>query len=123
SFEQTFAQKREFYLILRVSMLFNPENMKITLPGWINRLTAHAWLLLIIIGVQLSATTANAAPWLDQQTVSVSGKVVSPSDPEGIPGVNIIIKGTSMGTVTDAKGGYKLDVPDKNAVLVFSAIG
>jgi TonB-linked SusC/RagA family outer membrane protein len=97
--------------------------MKITLPGWINRFTSHAWLPLLIIGVQLSASTANAAPWFDQQTISVSGKVVSAQDPAGVPGVNIVVKGTTIGTVTDANGAYKLEVPDRNSVLVFSFIG
>ena len=58
-----------------------------------------------------------------QEDISISGKVVSEEDGEGLPGVNILLKGSSEGTVTDAKGFYKIDVPDENAVLVFSAIG
>lgn len=53
----------------------------------------------------------------------VSGKVTSVTDGEGIPGVNIVIKGTTSGTVTDVEGNYKIsDLPDE-ATLVFSAIG
>ncbi|MFO7259124.1 MAG: TonB-dependent receptor [Bacteroidota bacterium] len=54
----------------------------------------------------------------------VSGKVTSQTDGLGIPGVNIIIKGSTLGTVTDAEGNYSISVPDEpGVVLVFSAIG
>jgi TonB-linked SusC/RagA family outer membrane protein len=53
---------------------------------------------------------------------SVSGKVVDEnSDP--LPGVNVLIKGTTIGTTTDAGGAYTLEVADANAILVFSFIG
>jgi TonB-dependent starch-binding outer membrane protein SusC len=56
------------------------------------------------------------------QTRNVSGKVTSQEDPEGLPGVNVIEKGTSNGTVTDVSGGYSLNVSE-GAVLVFSSVG
>jgi TonB-linked SusC/RagA family outer membrane protein len=52
----------------------------------------------------------------------ISGKVTDDVD-SPIPGVNIIIKGTSVGTTTDTEGRYSLNVPDENAVLVVSFIG
>ena len=52
----------------------------------------------------------------------VQGKVSSSEDKEAIPGVNIIKKGTSTGTITDADGLFKINV-DKNDTLVFSFIG
>ncbi len=52
----------------------------------------------------------------------VSGKVTS-DDGEPLPGVNIVIKGTTRGTVTSTDGNYNITVPDANAVLVFSSIG
>ncbi|MEX2568574.1 MAG: SusC/RagA family TonB-linked outer membrane protein, partial [Cyclobacteriaceae bacterium] len=55
--------------------------------------------------------------------VEVSGKVISSSDELGIPGVNILIKGTAVGTVTDSDGSYSLSVPNDDDVLVFSSIG
>ena len=55
--------------------------------------------------------------------ISVSGKITSSEDGEGIPGVNIIVKGTSVGTITDAQGSYSINVPDQNAVLVISSVG
>jgi TonB-linked SusC/RagA family outer membrane protein len=55
-----------------------------------------------------------------QQTVT--GKVTAADDGSGIPGVNILEKGTSNGTVTDADGNYQINV-GSNATLVFSFVG
>lgn len=52
----------------------------------------------------------------------VKGKVTASSDNSAIPGANIIIKGTSLGTVTDVNGNFSMDVAD-NDVLVISYIG
>ncbi len=57
------------------------------------------------------------------QSITVTGRVISQEDEEGIPGVNVVIKGTTQGTVTDINGNFKIDVPDASAVLVFSSVG
>lgn len=56
------------------------------------------------------------------QGKTVTGKVRDAGDGSGVPGVNILEKGTSNGTVTDADGNYSIGVSD-NAVLVFSFVG
>ena len=55
------------------------------------------------------------------QENEVSGKVTDEND-DGIPGVNVVLKGTSSGTVTDINGNYRISVPD-GGTLVFSFIG
>ncbi len=55
--------------------------------------------------------------------ITITGKVTSSEDGSGLPGVNVVIKGTTMGTVTDINGNYKLDVSDVNSILVFSSVG
>lgn len=40
-----------------------------------------------------------------------------------LPGVNIVIKGTSQGTVTDLDGNFEIDVPSNESILAFSFIG
>src|SRR6267143_2102472 len=57
---------------------------------------------------------------LAQQTVT--GKVLSADDKTSIPGVNIVEKGTSNGTVTDAEGNFRI-VVSNNSTLVFSFVG
>lgn len=63
-----------------------------------------------------------AASMAVAQSRTVTGKVTSSDDGSGIPGVNILEKGTSNGTVTDANGGYTINV-SANSVLVFSFVG
>ncbi|WPP50991.1 TonB-dependent receptor [Catalinimonas niigatensis] len=54
--------------------------------------------------------------------IVVSG-IVSSDEVSGLPGVNVLVKGTSTGTVTDIDGKYSINVPDTESVLVFSSIG
>lgn len=56
------------------------------------------------------------------QEMSVSGKVSS-QDEGPLPGVNILIKGTSTGTVSDINGDYSITVPSGQSTLIFSSIG
>ena len=54
--------------------------------------------------------------------ISVSGRVTDENG-NGFPGVNILVKGTSLGTSTDADGKYVITVPDENSILVFTFVG
>lgn len=49
--------------------------------------------------------------------------VISDEKGDGLPGVNVLLKGTQRGTVTGEDGSYMIDVPDATAVLVFSFVG
>ncbi len=57
------------------------------------------------------------------QEKMVTGKVTSAEDGSTLPGVNVVVKGTTIGTVTDSNGGYSISVPSSNGTLVFSFIG
>ncbi len=59
---------------------------------------------------------------LQAQSRVVTGKVTSPEN-EGIPGVNVLLKGATTGTVTTADGTYQLTLPATAKTLVFSFIG
>jgi TonB family protein len=59
---------------------------------------------------------------LDQGN-QITGKVVSAEDGTPVPGVNVIIKGTNTGTVTDLNGNYQIQSLVPNATLVYSFIG
>ena len=59
--------------------------------------------------------------WAQDRTIS--GNISSDEDGSGLPGVNVIIKGTTVGTTTDVNGSYTLDVPSDGGTLVFSFIG
>jgi TonB-linked SusC/RagA family outer membrane protein len=59
---------------------------------------------------------------LQAQNKTVTGTVTSADDGSALPGVSVVVKGTTFGTTTDTEGRYSLSAPD-NAVLVFSFIG
>lgn len=57
------------------------------------------------------------------QTVQISGTVTGSEDGLPLPGVNITVKGTTIGSITGADGRYSLSVPTGAQTLVFSFIG
>ena len=57
------------------------------------------------------------------QTRQVAGRVLDKSNNEGLPGVSVIIKGTTTGTATDADGHFELNVPGSAATLQFKYLG
>lgn len=69
----------------------------------------------------LTMTGLYSQSWAQGRTAS--GTVVSSDDGSGLPGVSVLLKGTTNGTITDADGNYKLNIPDDNAVLVYSFVG
>ena len=77
---------------------------------------------LEIRGITAGTDDRNDATHPTLERIDVSGTVTS-SIGETIPGVNILVKGTTTGTVTDIDGRYTLGVPNDDDVLVFSSIG
>lgn len=79
------------------------------------------WLAILLLSLFTGTATVHAAtPFSD---ITIQGRLTSAEDGTAIPGVNIIVKGTSIGTTTDADGKYTLSVPNADAVLVFTFIG
>lgn len=62
-----------------------------------------------------------SSSWAQERLIS--GKVTSAEDGSGLPGVNVLLKGTTNGTVTDADGNFKFTVPESGGVLTLSFIG
>lgn len=63
-----------------------------------------------------------AIPGALAQQIMVTGKVTDNTN-EGMPGVNVQVKGTTTGTITDFDGNYSISVPNSKSTLVFSFIG
>lgn len=57
------------------------------------------------------------------QSRTITGKVLSSDDNVPIPGVNVVVKGTSVGSFTDMDGNYQIDVPQNATELSFSFVG
>ena len=79
---------------------------------------------LLVIAALLCNLSLSAAELttISLADVIVTGQVMDETN-KPIPGVNVVIKGTSKGTSTDQDGKFSIAVPDDNAVLVFSFIG
>lgn len=74
-------------------------------------------LLLMLL---LLISTQNV---FSQKGIEIKGKVIDRVFNESIPGANITVKNTQIGTITDLDGNYSIIVPDKKSVLVVSFIG
>jgi TonB-linked SusC/RagA family outer membrane protein len=81
-------------------------------------------LKIVLIVLAFSILKASGSVYSpDPQQIVVSGKITDKGTGEPLTGVNIIVEGTTTGTISDISGGYTIQVPDKNAVLVFSSVG
>lgn len=91
-----------------------------------NSLFSHwlsAWaVLLALVSMPTVGFPATLIPSLLLREQPISG-IVSDNKGEALPGVSITVKGTNLGTTTDAQGAFKLNVADGSAVLVFSFVG
>jgi Ca-activated chloride channel homolog len=70
---------------------------------------------VLIISMILFAVSGSSA-------ITVTGTVMD-SNHDPLPGVSILLKGTTTGTFTDMNGSFTINVPEANAILVFSYIG
>jgi len=57
------------------------------------------------------------------QGVQVTGKVTSADDGAALPGVSVVVRGTTIGAVTDFDGNYSITVPESATTLMFSFVG
>lgn len=60
---------------------------------------------------------------MESQQRQVSGQVRDATSGELLPGVNVIVLGTTTGAITDQDGRYILDIPEGDVILVFSYVG
>ena len=84
--------------------------------------TSGTSLQSIAIGAVPALVNRATAPAASPVPVRVQGQVIGP-DNAPIPGVTVVVKGTTAGTTTDAGGNFTLSLPDANATLVISAVG
>lgn len=77
-----------------------------------------------ITGAISSLPEEYRTPETISSTYTASGRVVSAEDNTGLPGVNVLLKGQTIGTVTNADGVFELEIPkEKKESLVFSSVG
>lgn len=79
-------------------------------------------ILLLFSDNSVFAVTSSGDMQMQQQSLRITGTVTSVTDGMPLPGVSVVVKGTTVGIITNIDGKYALDVP-ANATLVFSFVG
>ncbi len=77
------------------------------------KLIGFNFLFIFVLGLQMT--------WA--QSRAITGKIISSEDNEPVPGVNVIIGGTSSGTVTDVNGDFSIPFSENAKTLVLTCIG
>jgi TonB-dependent starch-binding outer membrane protein SusC len=78
--------------------------------------------LMLFQPLSMPQVYAQAGQTQNQSKFTVSGKVAT-AQGEGLPGVTVVLKGTTIGATSDADGRYSISLPDGKGTLVFSFIG
>jgi beta-lactamase regulating signal transducer with metallopeptidase domain len=86
--------------------------------AWLKSLLALPVLVILLV-----AFAANAKTMPDDDPVIIKGKVVEAASGAPLPGVSVIWEGHTSGAVTDMNGDFVLELPDRNAELVYSFVG
>jgi TonB-linked SusC/RagA family outer membrane protein len=104
---------KENYSLLRhdIPKKLPCNELSVTRPPRYRRL-----LLLVLFSLGFSGSVV-------AQNKTITGKVTDMIDGSALPGVSVLLKGTTTGTATDAEGKYSLNVPTDGGILVFSFIG
>ncbi len=108
----------ESFIPLRVYEIRKFKLMKICILLLFVTFSAN---LAIASSTEVTSPVQNAGQ-SEQQKKTVKGKVTDEAG-ESIPGVSVLVKGTTVGTITDMDGRYSLDVPAEGTTLVFSFVG
>ncbi|MEX2594339.1 MAG: TonB-dependent receptor [Anditalea sp.] len=87
---------------------------------WLN--PSHAFSQVLASADKVEHNLDSKQNQSNRQDINVNGTVTSQETGESLPGVNVLIKGTTTGTVTDIDGNYTVNAPE-DEILVFSFIG
>ncbi|MFH5834108.1 SusC/RagA family TonB-linked outer membrane protein [Halalkalibaculum sp. DA384] len=107
-----------------------PDDAEITLRRTSISLNDALWKVLKDTGLRFAISESGQLVLLKREETAkeivletVSGTVTDAQTGETLPGVNVLVKGTTTGTSTDSEGGFELGVPSLQDTLVFSFIG
>src|SRR5690606_31989156 len=79
------------------------------------------WKIRKLLGLFFVLYLVCFSAWAQERIVT--GIITSIEDKSPIPGVNVLVKGSTTGTILDVDGKYSIQVPSEEATLVFSFIG
>ena len=110
--------------LVDVEQLVTVKAKKDNIWGVLDQVLPKAGITYYVVGKQVAlfSDTPGGNKDIIQQPQTVTGTVTDENG-EPLPGLSIIIKGTTDGTVTNLEGGYSIEVEGPSTVLVFSFIG
>ncbi|WKN30936.1 TonB-dependent receptor [Porifericola rhodea] len=110
-----------------IPVKFSLDHQKASVSSILREVSQKARLNFKRINSTISVTIAEKGtkvPWIEEvQVINVTGQVFDEETQEVLPGVNVLVKNTSNGTITDIEGRYKISVPQGSDTLMFSYIG
>ena len=125
---QKIEDQTDFYFLYQDDVFRKDQKINInvkdeSLDSVLKQLEEQASVKAEISGHQIILSkVVNKPGETQQQTKKVTGVVVDENG-ESIPGVSVVVKGTSTGTVTKADGTFELEVPADAKTLLFSFVG
>ncbi len=125
AFEFAYDSNLESVILDKVSISTKNESIDnilgLVLQGTdINYRIIDKIILLSKTSMKLSSDVGNKNGY---QTLKVTGTITDGVTNDPLPGVNVVVEGTTMGTVSDANGNFTIDVSSPEKVLVFSYVG
>lgn len=132
-----YIQKASWFPQYDISLKNINEQIELTLKGSVYQNTGEDWNNIKLKLVSTEPTAGNILPELKTYYLDynlrpptytllsnrVSGFVRDANTGEPIVGVNVIVRGTSIGTITNSEGYYSITLPDDESLLTFSALG
>jgi iron complex outermembrane receptor protein len=121
SFERDDLRKKDLFTIQRNSISIKKLLYQLSRDSGLNFKQIN-WVINVSENDKIDVNSISRTEILSQG-INITGKVVSSEDGEELPGVNVLVKETSLGTVTDLDGNYSITVPSEESILVFSSVG
>jgi TonB-linked SusC/RagA family outer membrane protein len=111
--------KNKLKLLLNIIHVFSTDKIEVRK----NHLNSKNLLILALFSTLSFCVPSNLFAQKSNSADKVISGVVNEEKGEPIPGVTVLVKGTSIGTITDLNGAYSVKVPSGSTTLVFSFIG
>ncbi|MEK6478419.1 TonB-dependent receptor [Catalinimonas sp. 4WD22] len=130
----TIEKETEFHFVYNEKVLKKKHNISLegntkSLGDVLRSISQQTQLAFKRMGDNIHISDKKAADQVVEEVLGyapqiiVSGTVTAANDGSGLPGVNVLVKGTMVGTVTDIDGKYSISAPNDDDILVFSSIG
>ena len=122
-------QESEFYFLYNQKLIDVDRKVDIvadneTIRDILNDMFIGSDVRFAVYDRQIILTNDKESALIDElQQFKVTGKVTDAATGQPLPGVNVVVSGTTRGAMTDINGNYSIEMPDPNQTLEFTFIG